>query len=78
MGDALYDMKGLTYQGHLHQFWTASFRPDMKLLGKFREYLLETTQINAVFYGGNALITNKAVLSSDREKILLIQRNISQ
>lgn len=51
MGDALYDMKGLTYQGHLHQFWTAGFRPDMKLLGKFRGYLLETTQINAVFYG---------------------------
>lgn len=51
MGDALYDMKGLTYQGHLHQFWTAGFRPDMKLLDKFRGYLLETTQINAVFYG---------------------------
>lgn len=51
MGDALYDMKGLTYQGHLHQFWTAGSRPDMKLLGKFRGYLLETTQINAVFYG---------------------------
>ncbi|MBW9462920.1 capsular biosynthesis protein [Kluyvera sp. EC_51] len=51
MGDALYDMKGLTYQGHLHQFWTAGFRPDMKLLGKFRGYLLETTQINEVFYG---------------------------
>ena len=51
MGDALYDMKGLTYQGHLHQFWTTGFRPDMKLLGKFRGYLLETTQINEVFYG---------------------------
>lgn len=51
MGDALYDMKGLTFQGHLHQFWTAGFCPDMKLLGKFRGYLLETTQINEVFYG---------------------------
>lgn len=50
MGDALYDMKGLTYQGHLHQFWTADFQPDMGLLAKFRSYLLETTQINAVFY----------------------------
>ncbi len=56
MGDALYDMKGLTYQGHLHQFWTAGFRPDMKLLGKFREYLLETTQINAVFYSAQRWI----------------------
>ena len=50
MGDALYDMKGLTYQGHLNQFWTADFKPDMGLLAKFRSYLLETTQINAVFY----------------------------
>ena len=51
MGNALYDIKGLTYQGHLHQFWTAGFKPDVKLLNQFRGYLLETTQINAVFYG---------------------------
>lgn len=51
MGNALYDIKGLTYQGHLHQFWTAGFKPDVKLLNQFRGYLMETTQINAVFYG---------------------------
>ena len=51
MGNALYDIKGMTYQGHLHQFWTANFKPDMKLFKKFREYLLENTQINAVYYG---------------------------
>jgi capsular polysaccharide export protein len=50
MGNALYDIKGMTYQGHLHQFWTANFKPDMKLFKKFREYLLENTQINAVYY----------------------------
>jgi capsular polysaccharide export protein len=36
MGNALYDIKGMTYQGHLHQFWTADFKPDMKLFKKFR------------------------------------------
>lgn len=51
MGRALYDIKGLTYQGHLHQFWTADFKPDMKLFKQFRAYLLENTQINAVYYG---------------------------
>lgn len=51
MGNALYDIKGMTYQGHLHQFWTANFTPDMKLFKKFRGYLLENTQINAVYYG---------------------------
>ena len=75
MGDALYDMKGLTYQGHLHQFWTAGFRPDMKLLGKFRGYLLETTQINAVFYGHNTLKINAIESSAITDKILLIERD---
>lgn len=53
MGNALYDIKGMTYQGHLHQFWTADFAPDMKLFKKFRGYLLANTQINAVYYGEN-------------------------
>lgn len=50
MGNALYDIKGLTYQGHLHQFWQADFKPDMRLFKKFRSYLLEYTQVNAVYY----------------------------
>ncbi len=53
MGNALYDIKGLTYQGHLHQFWQADFKPDMKLFKKFRGYLLMKTQVNWVYYGGN-------------------------
>ena len=57
MGNALYDIKGLTYQGHLHQFWTAGFKPDVKLLNQFRGYLLETTQINAVFYDSNKSVS---------------------
>jgi capsular polysaccharide export protein len=53
MGRALYDIKGITYQGHLNQFWTSGFKPDMKLFKQFRLYLLKNTQINAVYYGGN-------------------------
>jgi Capsule polysaccharide export protein len=56
MGNALYDMKGLTYQGHLNQFWTADFKPDMKLFKKFRGYLLENTQVNAVYYSESGII----------------------
>ena len=55
MGNALYDIKGMTYQGHLHQFWTADFKPDMKLFKKFRGYLLENTQINTVYYSGKKI-----------------------
>ncbi|QCR37884.1 capsule biosynthesis protein [Nissabacter sp. SGAir0207] len=53
MGRALYDIRGLTFQGHLHQFWGSDFKPDMKLFQQFRTYLLNTTQINAVYYGEN-------------------------
>ena len=41
MGNALYDIKGLTYQGHLHQFWQADFKPDMKLFKKFRGVFID-------------------------------------
>ena len=51
MGHALYNIKGLTYQGSLNQYWTTNFRPDMQLLKKFIIYLRINTQINAVFYG---------------------------
>ncbi|ADO49977.1 capsule biosynthesis protein [[Enterobacter] lignolyticus] len=51
MGRALYDIKGLTWQGHLNQFWMADFKPDRQLFNVFRTYLRVNTQINAVFYG---------------------------
>lgn len=51
MGRALYDIKGLTYQGHLNQYWGANFKPDAQLFKKFSIYLRANTQINAVFYG---------------------------
>lgn len=51
MGQALYDIKGLTYQGHLNQYWGANFKPDARLFKKFSMYLRANTQINAVFYG---------------------------
>jgi capsular polysaccharide export protein len=59
MGRALYDIKGITYQGHLNQFWTSGFKPDMKLFKQFRLYLLKNTQINAVYYGGHQLSDKK-------------------
>lgn len=61
MGRALYDIKGITYQGHLHQFWKANFKPDMKLFRQFRFYLLENTQINAVYYGKKQYGTNEKI-----------------
>lgn len=49
MGNSLYDIVDLTYQGTLDDFWLTKFKPDIKLFKKFKEYLLFKTQINHVF-----------------------------
>ena len=50
LGDAIYDMPGLTYQGPLDQFWTQSEPPDRRLFNCFRNTVIHTTQINGGFY----------------------------
>lgn len=51
-GKALYDMKGLTFQGSLAQFWTEAPRsgPNRELFERFRNYLIQHTQLNGSFY----------------------------
>jgi capsular polysaccharide export protein len=51
-GDAIYDIKGLTYQGDLASFWLEApqFVVNMELLARFRSYVIETTQLNGSFY----------------------------
>jgi capsular polysaccharide export protein len=51
MGDAFYDMVGLTYQGELDEFWQDASPPDKKLFKSFNLYLKDNTQINMVYYG---------------------------
>lgn len=51
MGEALYDITGMTYQGDLDNFWITDFQPDRALFKKFRAHMIATTQINAVYYG---------------------------
>ena len=52
LGNALYDMKGLTNIGKsLSDFWNDPEIPDNNLYIKFRQYLIQTTQLNGSFYG---------------------------
>ena len=52
LGDAVYDMDGLTSQGMLlDDFWENYKIPDDILFHKFRSYLIQTTQLNGSFYG---------------------------
>lgn len=74
MGSAMYDMKGLTFQGHLNQFWQSDFQPDMKLFKKFRLYMLKNTQINAVYYGTRKV---ENVLSVEQAKNIFLAKVIN-
>lgn len=51
-GNALYDIRGLTYQGALDEFWTAApgAKPDPALYQCFRRHLITQTQLNGSFY----------------------------
>lgn len=51
-GNAIYDMEGLTFQGELKDFWEAapSFKVDRELYERYREYVINKTQLNGSIY----------------------------
>jgi capsular polysaccharide export protein len=51
-GAAIYDMQGLTYPGSLKNFWSEAqdLVVDRELFRRFRNYLIEHTQLNGNFY----------------------------
>ncbi|MFD1702456.1 capsule biosynthesis protein [Methylopila henanensis] len=50
LGQAIYDMPGLTHQGSLESFWTAPTPPDPELAADFRRVVIARTQLNGGFY----------------------------
>ena len=51
MGRAIYDTPKLTDTKSLDDFWQHPKSPDNEFYLRFREYLIEQTQINGAFYG---------------------------
>lgn len=52
LGDAVYDIKGLSNKGvSLRKFWHSHKKPDEILYQKFKQYLIDNTQLNGSFYG---------------------------
>lgn len=51
MGRAIYDTPKLTDPKHLAKFWQQPQSPDNEFYLRFREYLIEQTQLNGSFYG---------------------------
>lgn len=52
LGEAVYALPGLCFQGNLDDFWSAAetFRPDPLLYKRFRAYLIRCTQLNGSFF----------------------------
>ncbi|MDQ7085949.1 MAG: hypothetical protein Q9M36_14020 [Sulfurovum sp.] len=52
LGNAIYDIEGLTMKGsNLDDFWLLQTHPNRVLFEKYRQYIINTTQINGSFYG---------------------------
>ncbi|WP_286963348.1 capsular biosynthesis protein [Brevundimonas sp.] len=51
LGEAFFDMEGLTDPRPLDQFWSAPRAPDPDLFARFRTWVIDNTQINGGFHG---------------------------
>lgn len=50
LGQAIYDIKNLTYQEGINNFWTSKFRPDKQIIDNFIKTLASTVHIRGVYY----------------------------
>ena len=50
LGQAMYDVRGLTFQGGIDEFWTRSVAPDPTLRDAFIRAIAGTIQIRGVYY----------------------------
>lgn len=50
LGQAIYDIPGLTFRGSLDAFWTEATPPDAALFNAFRRVLIHKTQLNGNLY----------------------------
>ncbi len=55
LGQAVYDMDGITYQGELDDFWRNPGRPDMATFDAFRRVLIDRCLIAGGFFSEEAL-----------------------
>jgi capsular polysaccharide export protein len=53
LGEAVYDMEGLTHQGGLDRFWTTPQAPEPELYAAFRRVAIDRSQISGAFADPN-------------------------
>ena len=71
LGDAIYDIEGLTYQGLLDSYWQQAKQPDMSLVGAFIKAVVSTIQIRGVYYSepGLTAAVDEAVVRLSQRKV---------
>jgi capsular polysaccharide export protein len=57
VGEAIYDMEGLTHQGHLDTFWEAPTAPESGLFDAFRKVLLDRCMVRGGLASESAMNT---------------------
>ena len=50
LGEAIYDIPSLTFQGTLDDFWKSTDKPDLGLYRAFKSHIVDRTQINGNYY----------------------------
>lgn len=55
LGQAIYDLPGLTHQGDLDGFWAAPQPPEEAMVADFRRVVLHSTQVNGGFFSRVAI-----------------------
>ncbi|MFD2271006.1 hypothetical protein ACFS07_07390 [Undibacterium arcticum] len=69
MGDAIYDMAGLTCQASLEKkFWVAPGKVSKPLFDAFHRHVIATTQINGSFHGLEPFFSCQPAFSPSRQK----------
>jgi capsular polysaccharide export protein len=71
LGEAVYDMPDLTFQGSLDAFWKEGRPPDAITFNAFRRVLMQRTQVNGGFYSPEGL---QAAVMGAADKIESSQR----
>lgn len=66
MGNALYNIKGLTFQDSMDRFWSNGRKPDAKLFKNFRDVVISKTQVNGGFYSSAGI---RLAVKNSLEKI---------
>ena len=57
IGEAIYDMPGLTHQGHLDSFWTRPMPPEPGLYAAFRRVLVDRCLVRGGLASESAVAT---------------------